>query len=643
MSNYLKIIVLFLLFIQVSYAQEPLLEHIIQKGENVYRISLKYNVSMDEIFRSNPGSEDVIRVGEILYIPNTSSLERSSKPNNSDRYVVSKGETKYGISKSFGISISELEDANPFIKNGLQAGHILRIPINQTNRSSVGKTDQFHTVQKGETLFGISKRYNISLSELIAINKDELGEYLQIGQILTLSNQEFSQYDENTYLVKKGDTKYGLSKKFGMSISRLEQLNPEIRDMLRTGTLLTLENSEDKNSSPTVAQNTSDTSANSNSSDNLYVIKPKETLYGIAKKNGMSMEELVALNPKLGDQVLAGDTIVLTKTEIKPISNGLEVKKFAHNLSAEIIWNETPIQNDVNNNFYRDYNEGLKLAIARAKSEYPDLKLKFREINEGSDLNQDPFETDAITFQIKPNPNFIDENWKNPSLVTITEFKNDNRNSIVIDALPSKDEMRRKVIHYLKNQGGNIICLYNADHDQQVDILKEEIPETRLIKLSSKNRFKPKVLEETLANDIDNYVIIESDQVGVFLNTSGILLRNSSSYNIKLVVLNPDYIPDSSKISYNRFKVLNLIYPKPYNPNYIKDDTKSSNISYLICSDILNRLGSTGHLNTFKDGTSTSFLGTSFKYEFNENSAKNMAVSIYMFTDESNSFLIETY
>lgn len=120
-------------------------------------------------------------------------------------YLVSPGETIYRISTNYGVSISRLMEINPELENGLKAGQVLLIPndgvtrpnarpeqrpvseavVNkkETNSQGTKKDVVVHEVQNGETLYSLSKKYNVSVGELLKWNGLELkpGQKLVVG------------------------------------------------------------------------------------------------------------------------------------------------------------------------------------------------------------------------------------------------------------------------------------------------------------------------------------------------------------------------------------------------------------------------------------------------------------------------------
>lgn len=75
------------------------------------------------------------------------------------KYLVSPGETIYGISTKYGVSVNDLMEINPQLENGLKVGQIINIPYNPAIIQQIRKSEDaiVHKVGAGETLFGISK------------------------------------------------------------------------------------------------------------------------------------------------------------------------------------------------------------------------------------------------------------------------------------------------------------------------------------------------------------------------------------------------------------------------------------------------------------------------------------------------------
>jgi LysM repeat protein len=100
-------------------------------------------------------------------------------------YMVSPGETIYGISTKYGIPVSDLLEINPELENGLKVGQVINIPYSPElqAKSAADNNSIVHKVQPGETLYGIAKKYNTSVNELMRLNNMQLkaGQALVVG------------------------------------------------------------------------------------------------------------------------------------------------------------------------------------------------------------------------------------------------------------------------------------------------------------------------------------------------------------------------------------------------------------------------------------------------------------------------------
>src|SRR5690554_6322339 len=249
-----KIVVFTFLCIHcLIFAQSDYFEHTVSKGETLYQLSRKYNVRIAQIYSLNPSIEgDLIRIDQVLLIPKngTSSFTITQQQDEEFIYhIVESRETKFGLERKYGVQISQLESDNPHIIAMLQAGHRVRIrksvSKNSSNQNLIAKTSDsnMHTVVKGETLTAISRHYNVNLNELVAANREQLGEFLQIGQRLIIPGQQSRlelSGSNPVHIVQTGETKYGLSRKYNTSIETLERLNPQIVTMLKAGHTLIL-------------------------------------------------------------------------------------------------------------------------------------------------------------------------------------------------------------------------------------------------------------------------------------------------------------------------------------------------------------------------------------------------------------------
>lgn len=632
------------------YGQNKTIQHVVKKGENVYRLSLKYGVSMEEIYIENPSARELIKTGETLNIPLNSSNNTSSENSGAtDTYTVKRGETTYGLSKKFGISITELENANPMIRNGLQAGHRLIIPKgNQEPVKSLASNDR-HKVLKGETLWGISRQYNMSIEELRNLNKSILGPVLLENQVLIVESKQDNTQD-NSYTVKKGDTKFALAKSFNTTINELERLNPSIVKMLIAGDVIVYKESNNQipsDDNKSVVEVNIDTKSKSENIEtisdayNWYVIQPKETLYGLSKKTNMSITELTTLNPKLKQAVLAGDSIKIKGSVTDKLNTSLAITAPEIKFKTKVFWQN--ISNVSDNNMVKtrsDYFIGMQNAIDTLTKNLPTANKNLIQISQLDDSFNNAIISNAVaTFNVNPQPEF-DDNISKLGNFEIAFLENGETKTRFIKSLASDDQMRLKMLSFLNAQNANIICLYDNENVDKISLIEGNISDLKLIKLNKNGSFKPNDLRNLLNPQKKNYVIIQSKRTGAYLSASNLLLKELSRYDIQLAVLNKEHIPEESEVSVKRFKILKLIYPMAYNPNFIDENNLVRQIGFIVNYDLLNRITLHG-VNAFK--TKSSVSGINFNYVTEGEIILNTAVSIFMFGENSNTELLEIY
>lgn len=250
MRELLTISLVFVLSFNRITAQDLIIEHKIQKGETAYFIAQKYKVSVDEIYKLNPESQNGIKDNQIIKIP----VHASEKPKSDQQitHIVAEKETLYGLSKKYKVSQEAILEANKeTLANGLQVGQQLIIPQNtlndsKTEKASVSKTT--HLVLAKESLFSIARQYNVSVQDLENLNKDILINGLQIGQTISIPNKRKTldgrvrviNQETVFHVVEPKETKFSIAKKYGISIDQLESQNPEIVNGLIVGNKLAI-------------------------------------------------------------------------------------------------------------------------------------------------------------------------------------------------------------------------------------------------------------------------------------------------------------------------------------------------------------------------------------------------------------------
>jgi len=163
--------------------------HIVKSGETLYSISKAYEVSQSDIAVNNPDIYNGLKIGQALKIP-----VRASESKGTDDYIyhiVAKGETLYSISRRYNIPVDVLTSINPEVKDGLLVSQVILIPRNPMipeAKKPAADTVQFimHEVQKGEGLLAVARRYNIDAKTIETYNQEVLKDGLKLGEYLRI-------------------------------------------------------------------------------------------------------------------------------------------------------------------------------------------------------------------------------------------------------------------------------------------------------------------------------------------------------------------------------------------------------------------------------------------------------------------------
>lgn len=198
-----RLVFIFLFFSVNVFSQENYIKHTISKGENLTVIAKKYGLKPKDISDVNPDAPKILKLNSVLLIPNTNKV--TIKPNESiaektpDSHEVLAKETLWGISKKYKISVEDLKKANPLIETeGLKIGQKIVIP------------------SKGSS--ALEKPIENIQTSLVEVSRE----------------------------VQPKETKYSISKEFGITVAELEMQNPEIKNKLPVGFKLKILTSKEK-------------------------------------------------------------------------------------------------------------------------------------------------------------------------------------------------------------------------------------------------------------------------------------------------------------------------------------------------------------------------------------------------------------
>ncbi len=417
-------------------------------------------------------------------------------------HTVAPKETPYGISKQYGITIDELYQLNPSKKEGgLKIGDVIVVlksgsskataststPVATNSGNKNGKTGTI-TLQPKQTIYGITKQYQISEADLRKLNP-ELNSHMKIGdkitlpldniqkfggsapatvvqtttttttekpaEVKTVTKTETTSSDKGLYVVQAKDNYYKISRQFNLTQKQLFALNPGLETTgLKPGETIRVsgsdsvatsnnsinveDNSQSNTTSAPVTKTTTQTSvsepvktSNVSSSEDDYVtytVQSGDTMFSIMNRFNVTLDQLISLNPNLSDGLKAGMTLKIKKQD--PMYS----KKSGDVLSVVLM---LPFGYDANDAKYRtmsmDFLTGAKLAAERNATN--GQKLDIKVVDAG---NETTFKNSLS--QINPdNTDLIVGPFFKSSVLEVLRFVNDKKIPVVAPFANSED------------------------------------------------------------------------------------------------------------------------------------------------------------------------------------------------------------
>jgi LysM repeat protein len=395
-------------------------------------------------------------------------------------HTVVQGDNPYNIAKKYGMTVDELLKLNPKHKDGkLAIGDVLTVKTEKAATSVAPKTavpEKVGTIagtsvgkiilQPKQTIYGITKQYRISETDLRKLNP-ELDSHMKIGDEITLPLASIKKYggDQPTvtatkpvetpvektvtavsttpaaegeaYVIQAKDNYYRITKQFGISQQDLYALNPGLEEKgLKPGDTIKIKRVNTESVAETTNSKAKMDSGNEHSStvsNNVvvgddyvtYTVQQGDTVFSIVNKFGVSIDELIALNPDLSKGLKSGMVLKIKKQD--PVY----VKKNGDALSVVLM---LPFGYSTNETQYRgmalDFLTGAKLAIERNARGGQKLDIKIVDSgNEASFKNSltqiNPENTDLIIGPFfKSNVIDVLDFTKNQKIPVVAPFAN---------------------------------------------------------------------------------------------------------------------------------------------------------------------------------------------------------------------------
>ena len=469
-----------LFFIFFALAQRT---HVVVKGDNPYNISKKYGISLEKLYRLNPQAKGTLSLGEVLAIDNSSTSAPVKTTQNSSKslgkIILQPKQTIYGITKQYHISGAELRAVNPDLDNNMKIGDEVILPSNLISKYAGNQP--------------------IATSEIAVAKTPEV--------VKTVAEKNAV----NSYTVEAKDNYYRISRKFNLTQKELFALNPELEQKgLQPGEQIIVNgNSKDpvkvevkstKETAKVEVENTTDSkqidAASALNADDYvtYTVQSNDTVFGILNKFGITLDQLIALNPTLSEGLKAGMVL-----KIKKLQPGYE-KKSGDALNVVLM---LPFGFDTNDSKYRnlslDFLTGAKLALERNTK--AGQKFDVKVIDAG---NEQSFKNSLI--QINPdNTDLIIGPFFKSSVMEVLDFVK-KQNIPVVAPFANSSEL---------DNYGNLIIIEANDNvyaDKIVKEVKEVFSDQKIYIVADKDKIQADYIKNNLVKNLKtpNIVIVNS-------------------------------------------------------------------------------------------------------------------------------------
>ena len=418
-----------------------------------------------------------------------------------------------------------------------------------------------HKVKKKETVFGITRKYNITESQLYEYNpllkKIGLRKRMVLRiPIYPLTFEEVPEpsieADQNTksYVVKPKETKWRIAYNFQMTIPELEALNPQIKKGLKQGLEIRV---------PIMASTTESETVDMtwDSNFNYYKVAPKEGYYRIEKKIGVTQKVLDSLNPNLSVSGLQTGMILRVPGKAKgklKIQDDLLVERLSlldslkesHEIELVLLlpFKAKEIEYDSIEDTHRllqsrnlhtlsaDFYSGVLLALDTLKKYGISVKLNVYDtqnnisrVNEIVDTH-DFSDTDAIIGPLIPT-NFDYLSTKS-QVLKIPKFAPLSTNPValrelVYQSVTSKNFLRKRMFEYLDqtlNREDNIVLVVDSLSRSVEKDLLELFPKATILRPEKSNYLIPDLVDSLLVDSLPNKVILESQDFSLISSAS---------------------------------------------------------------------------------------------------------------------------
>ena len=519
-----------------------------------------------------------------------------------------------------------------------------------------------HKVKKKETLFSLSKIYNISIETIKEYNPliDKIGlkrkMKLQIpffkNKPITVNKPVLVSYKK--HIVKPKETKWRLAYEYGLKISELEKINPEIVSGLKVGQQILLPTGKD-------------TIVNDFENElNYYQVKLNESISQISQKIGISKDSLIAYNPSLINNRLQPELILKIPDEFTgnfDIKNGLLSERislkdsfFSNNYLQLVCFLPFKIReiefdsiektkaklskrnlHTISTDFY------FGMEMAKEFCDSIGIKTKIKVFDTQNDLSVINEKISSVNWEginaiigplIPKNLDFFSKNSQISDIPIISPLstKEIGGEKNVFQSVGRLKRLRKVMINYIKNQidtTQNLLVITDSINYKIANDFKNTFSKAHFVESERGGFVIPELIDSLLVDTLKNQVIFESQNLGLAANVTSLLNSQvGKNRDVQLFSSLRTTIYDNINISRKhlgniKFTYLNDNFPREtterqkFKDKYLKKygdyPSKESYRAYDVTLDVILRLAYQNKIFSNKIDE-TNYIENKFKY-----------------------------
>ncbi|MCB0458949.1 MAG: LysM peptidoglycan-binding domain-containing protein [Flavobacteriaceae bacterium] len=518
----------------------------------------------------------LIAIGNVF-----SQIEKKYVP-----YKALEGETIQTISQKFSITPYDLLKLNPDIKDGISEGQVIIVPNkNYSPLQDEEKGDYvkdgflYHKVKPQENYFRLKQEYGVSKKDLRKYNLELRSGDLKAGQVIKIPVSKGFKLDKEDipmatkpYLVKPKETKYSIAKRYGITVERLEELNPHLKEVeLKLAEIIKVPDIEEI---PVP-----------NKDSVTHQVEKGETLFSLSQKFRISQQELIEANPFLKDGVKEGALIEIPKASFSE-STQLFVANIPEERELNVVMmlpftsgkGTVDFENDKTLEIVTDFYLGSLQALDSLKKQGLSINLKVFDTQNNKVRISNYFTSnnfEDVDLLIGPmyleNVKLATQLIQNNDIAIISPASSKDHSFAtknVIKEIPSDEELAEQILEYIKDsyEGQNIIAVIDEVNENQAKFNKiinnlnkiDSLKSISIIK-PEKGYIKPAVFKSKINEEKDNWIVLltEDDVIATdVVNNLGV-----QPEKVKLTLFSTIYDKNFERMDNNFLTRINFHYP----------------------------------------------------------------------------------